>query len=411
VKRLAPAAIALLAACESRAPIAPDVGFEDRRGLVATALDARDRIELPRFRTQLRAEIGHSFAKRKLSDEATRELEAALSEAALLDRLDRDRLRAQIALGFARNGAHDRALTIASTIETPEARSEALSGLVHDLAEAKRIESPIHRDRALLRLANEAANRGEMRKAWAFADACQDPSLNAQARVFVVRAAARTNDKKVAKKITTELSGVSKSEAYAELAFAAIDAKDRKTALRVLEMIEAEYVRAKASIVVAARSSADRSRLDRRAMQIAEDVRDPILRASTYEAIVRAWIDEGEPKKALEVLKKAEGLDSQLRLRALAAARLIDAGQLEAGEKEARQIARDPVWSPEAFTHLARAHAAAGRWPEALQAVRDIQSLEFRLPALADVLVIHDQDGKVPSPGLRGAVEQVLSGG
>jgi hypothetical protein len=127
--------------------------------------------------------------------------------------------------------------------------------------------------------------------------------------------------------------------------------------------------------------------MDRRSIQLAEGISNPALRGAAFERITSAWIEAGDLEKALSVIDYSRGFDAALRLRARIARRTIEAGQVDRGIAQARALAADPVWSPEAIEAVARAEVTRGRVAEAYAAAASIVNLELRLPALAAVVV------------------------
>lgn len=382
---------------------------EDRRSAIQTAIDAASSLE-PRFAAQLRAELGLAYARTSSPAAAAAWLDRALEALqAIPDRGDRDRVTSRIAEGFAASGDRSKALELAARLGTSEARSDVASSLAVTAEDAAKVELPAYRDRAFSRLAIEAAGSGAPDRAKALIDRVSDPSVRASAQAALVRAYFRAKRDKEAKRLTSQLEGIAKAEAQAALAGGALARGDRRGALRWLAAIEPEYIRAPAALSIALKSPRDRRRLEKQAFSLAEDIRSPVLRSSAFEALAKVYLDAEEPERALGLLDRTPGIEADLRLRALIATALLRKNDLPAAERVAQQIAGDPVWSPEAFAALAAAHARAGRFGQALSAAGAILNLELRLPAVAEVLVLHERAGAPATPELRRAITTAMA--
>lgn len=414
-------ALVALTAC-TQAPKGPaDLGVVDARTLLEVALDARAQMTDPRFKVQLRVDIAEAYGKAGVISGGHRELAEASREArALADATDKSRMLVRIALVYLRLGDRAAALSVLEELKSPDDRAEVLAATAQDVTAALAITTPGDRDRALARLAREAAEAGDPDRAGQIAARMTDGSLTAPVMGEVCAALLRKGRAVDAKRMAGQLEGLARSEVEAVLALDAAHKNELRAANKWLEGIEDPVVRVRTLTKLAAtrpNGSGERRRYVGEALKTALDVRSAPLRTSAIEAMAKVMVDGGDALGADTVMGTA--LAAPVRLEPnttaldAAGARRVRAvvAQGYAAEKDTISAVRianaidDPVLAADAWSAVARASLKAGLLESALASAARILPDELRLPVVAEIAVA---EGPPPTSELRAALTTAL---
>ncbi len=420
--RAATPLIALAALGCSQAPKGPaDVGVVEARTLLEVALDARAQVPDPRFRVQLRVDIADAYGKAGVISAGHRELADALKEArALADPNDRGRMLARAAQVYLKLGDRAAALQVLEELRTPDDRAELLASTVTDVPAALAIPTPGDRDRALARLAREAAAAGDPDRAGQAAARIADGSVRAPVMGHICAALLRKGRPIDAKRMAGQLEGLARSEVEAVLALDAAKKDELRAANKWLDGIEDPVVRVRTLAQVGAtraNGSGERRRSMAEALKTALDIRSAELRTSAIEALARVLVDGGDALGADTVMGTA--LAAPVRLEpgttalSAAGARRVRAvvAQGYAAERDTISAVRiagaidDPVLAGDAWAAVARASLKAGLLESALASAARIIPDELRMPVVAEIVVA---EGPPPGAELRAALTTAL---
>lgn len=409
--------VGLGGACKSEdeAQEALRVSSQPVKPLIEVLADASAEVEDPRRRVQVLTALSVAASKATLRTEAAKLLTAATGVAEAVARTsEREDAIADVAIGFVAYGQLVRAEELSRTIAASARKDELLTKLAvalaagGDIAKADAIAAdvadPYTRGFALVGVASALIRRGQIDDALARAD-----KAGPEHRDSVLLAAALAHVSAQRRKKAQELikfmgQGLDRSRAVAALAIDAYRRGQKKDALDLVEAIDGVSIRAGTLATMSCRAKSKgwkkmSASLHEQALTLASGLKDDGKRAAAFNEIAEAYLDASAFDAAIEVADKADPAT-----RAKVYAKLIErkarAGDVKGAMKMIETIDAGPLWRADALGHVAVAEARQGQFLQALERARGIVLLELRIPILAEIAIMHRQQGKRPTKGL-----------